>query len=64
MFKALLNQFKDLLNGIRNWIAPNPGEHIAVQGIKLLLKGIVLLIGVALSPIALVLLVFTFFAAL
>lgn len=63
MFKALLNQFKDLLRGVRKWIVPNREEHIVVQGIKLLLKGIVLLIAAALSPIALVLLAFAFFAA-
>ncbi len=64
MFQNLLDQFKNLLANVGEWMKPDPADAAIVQGIKFIFKGIVVLIGAALSPIALALLIFAFFAAL
>lgn len=48
---------------IQNWMRPLPSDTHPVQVLKLFYKTLVLLVGLAFSPLILVVLLFVFFAA-
>lgn len=49
---------------LKNWIRPDPRDKILVQVLKLLLKSVVILILIALSPAIIVILLLVFMITL
>jgi len=48
---------------LKAWLSPDPSDGHLLQAIKLIFKGIALLIMIAFSPVIGVILLFVFFAA-
>jgi hypothetical protein len=48
---------------LKEWIKPDPADHLLLKGMKLIGKCVVLLVLLALSPVLLVVLLFVFLAA-
>lgn len=61
--KSFSDYLRDYAQKIKDWIKPDPSDHLLLQFVKLIFKCIALLILIALSPIILVILLFVFFAA-
>ena len=56
----LLRQIKLL----KEWLKPVPGEALPIQILKAILKSIVVLILIAISPVVIVILILVFFVTL
>ena len=62
--KGIKEFIKRWLIKIREWMKPDPEDHLLLQIIKFLFKCLALLILIAFSPVILVVLIFVFFAAI
>ena len=62
--KELMDGLKKKWESFLQWLKPDPDDAIALQIIKTILKIPVLIIVLALSPVALVVLIFAFVVAL
>lgn len=61
--KGTFAYIKTWLAKIREWMKPDPADHLLLQVVKLLYKCIALLILIAFSPVIIVVLFFVFLAA-
>lgn len=64
MAGEVLKLIKENFNRYKEWIKPDPEDHIVLTIIKTIFKAITALFFVAFSPIVLIILIFAFLAAL
>lgn len=58
------DMIKKQLTTLKHWVKPKPADPWYITFVKMLYKGIALLLLVALSPVILLVLILVFFAAL
>lgn len=58
--EALRNYLLKQIKSLRDWVKPDPADHVLIQTLKLLYKSIVVLILLALSPVVILFLVISF----
>jgi hypothetical protein len=61
--KSVIDFSKRWLIKIREWMKPDPADHLLLQIAKMLFKCIALLVLIAFSPVIIVVLLFVFLAA-
>lgn len=61
--KSIVDYIRSWILKIKEWMKPDPSDHLLLQGVKFIFKCIALLVLIAFSPVIFVVLLFVFLAA-